>query len=309
MVSATWTSTSFSSYTCQSCRTRCQHVAPPTRNLLSSIVATRSSKWRRRWQMVSWGVHAVELQSFWSFETAVLSIVSGQWGAFSRQTKIQRFMLMGEPTMENFTLSRSAIMRRCGTHLTSWPKSWTRLLCRMCLIPPRTTSATVKFASKRKNSQWKITTAKGITPWSDLKNVQGNKQNWATQIRIVMTSWTLLCFKIRPIFSSSNQFLTKICHSTRQYILQIIARTASRKPSNSSLACYPIRSSLWTSHLRAPGREWFQALLLVLDKVQSMMEYTEMLREAKVATSFDLNLNLKYWLKISKLHLRDWLKT
>ena len=76
------------------------------------------------------------------------------------------------------------------------------------------------------------------------KNVLASKQSWATQTQTVTTSWTLLYFKIRPTFSSFNLFLTKICHSTRQYILQIIARTASRKPSNSSLACYPIRSSL-----------------------------------------------------------------
>ena len=238
MASATWTSINFSSFTCQSCKTKCQHDALPTENSSSSIEAMRSSKWKRKWLMESWGVPAVELQSFWSCVTAVLSIVSGQWEAFSRQTKIQRYMLMGGPTTANFTLSRNAIMRRCGTHWTSWPKSLTQVLCRMCHIPPQMISATANSAFKRKTRTWKtIKTAKGIMP-SVHKNEQGSKRSWATQIQTVTTSWTLLCFKIRPIFSNCNPILSKICHSTRQYILRIPARTASPKLSNSSLACY-----------------------------------------------------------------------
>ena len=76
---------------------------------------------------------------------------------------------------------------------------------------------------------------------SALKNVQGSKQNWATQIPTVTTSWTLPCFRIRPTFSSFSLYLAKICHSTKQYTLQITTGTASPKPSNSSLACCPIR--------------------------------------------------------------------
>ena len=116
MALVTWTSISSSSYTCQSCRMRCQQNALPSKSSSSSIEAMRSFKWRRRWQMGSWGVPHAELQSFWSCVTAALSIVSGQWEAFSRQTKIQRYMLMGEPTTANSTLLRSAIMRKCGTH-------------------------------------------------------------------------------------------------------------------------------------------------------------------------------------------------
>ena len=239
MVSATWTSTSSSSYTCQSCKMKCQLDALPTKNSLSSIEAMRSSKWRRRWQMGSWGVPAAELQSFWSYETAVLSIVSGQWEAFSRQTKIQRYMLMDEPTTANSTLSRSAIMRKFGTHWTSWPKSLTHLPCRIRHILPQMTYATANCASKRKTRTWKtIKTTKGTTMLSVRKSVQEQgKRNWATQIQIVTTSWTLRCCKIRPIFSSSHLILSKICHSTRQST----AKTASRKPSNSSLACYQTR--------------------------------------------------------------------
>ena len=76
---------------------------------------------------------------------------------------------------------------------------------------------------------------------SALKNVQGSKQNWATQIPTVTTSWTLPYFRIRPTFSSFSLYLAKICHSTKQYTLQITTGTASPKPSNSSLACCPIR--------------------------------------------------------------------
>lgn len=225
MALVTWTSISSSSYTCQSCRMRCQQNALPSKSSSSSIEAMRSFKWRRRWQMGSWGVPHAELQSFWSCVTAALSIVSGQWEAFSRQTKIQRYMLMGEPTTANSTLLRSAIMRKCGTHWTSWPKSLTQLLYRMCLTPHPMTSETVNSASKRRTRTWKtIITARETMP-SARKNVLASKQSWATQTQTVTTSWTSLYFKIRPTFSSFNLFLTKICHSTRQYILRITART------------------------------------------------------------------------------------
>ena len=121
------------------------------------------------------------------------------------------------------------------------------------------------------------------------KSVQEQgKRNWATQIQIVMISWTLRCFKTRLISSSFHLILSKICHSTRQNT----AKTVSRKPSNSSLVCYRIRLSRLTSHRRAPGRVWYRALLLVLDKDLSMMEHTQVQRELRVAPFFDLNLNL-----------------